>query len=149
MHRLERGWTRLSAAVLSVVMVSSGCATGTARYSASRIGVPEQSAAARPDPALIAEFVKKLPVGSRIRVDLADGRTIRGTLMRNDVEPLVIQRRTRVPEAPVEVRTADVIAVQLDQPNGMSGKALGIGIAAGAGLTFGVLMILAAIFAGD
>jgi hypothetical protein len=145
---LNRGWMRVCAAALVLTITSTGCATAP-RYSASVIGTPAQSAAARPDPALIAEFVKKVPVGSRVRVELADGRTIKGTLMRNDVDPLVVQRRTRVPEPPLEIRTADVLAMELEQPGGMSGKAIGIGMAAGVGLTFGVLMIIAALLSFD
>jgi hypothetical protein len=149
MTRLDRGWVRICAAMLLVTITSTGCATAS-RYNASLIGTPGQGAAARPDPALIAEFVKKLPVGSRVRISLADGRTIKGTLIRNDADPIVVQRRTRVPEAPLEIRTADVLGIELEQSGGgISGKALGIGMAAGAGLTFGVLMIVAAFLAGD
>lgn len=145
MTRLTRGWMRTCAAIISAAMISPACAT--ARYNTTRIGTPEQTAAARPDPALMAEFVKKLPVGSRIRVDLADGRTVRGTLMRGDSDPIVIQRRTRVPESPLEIRIADVRAMELDQQTGSSGKTIAIGVAAGAGAALGVLLILAAIFA--
>ena len=139
--------TRLLALVLSVALASSGCAT--ARYTTSQVSVPgpEQTAPARPDAALIADFVRKIPVGSRVRVGLADGRTVRGTLMRGDTDPIVIQRRTRVPESPLEIKVADVRTIELDQPTGSSGKTIAIGVAAGAGAALGVLLI-AAIFAG-
>jgi hypothetical protein len=139
---------RICAAILLLTVTSTACAT-TPRYHMSALATPGQTTGTRPDPALIAEFVKKVPVGSRVRVDLADGTTIKGTLLRNDADPLVVQRRTRVPEPPVEIRMADVLAMELEQSNGMSGKALGIGMAAGAGLAFGVLMIIAALLSFD
>lgn len=137
---------RMVALALSVALASAGCASTANRHATARIGAPGQ-AAARHDPTLFTEFVKKIPVGSRVRLGLANGQTIRGTLMRADTDPIVVQRRTRMPEAPIEIRVADLLTMELDQPGTGPGKAIAIGVASGAGAALGVLMILAAIFA--
>ncbi len=97
----------------------------------------------------MASYIRHLPVGSRVRVSLADGRVIKGTLMKADTDPIVIQKRTRIPEAPLAIAIDEVQAMELEGKNGGPGKAIAMGAAAGAGAALGVLLILAAIFAGD
>ena len=38
-----------------------------------------------------------------VRVVRAGGKVVRGILMKNAGDPLIVQRRTRIPEAPVTV----------------------------------------------
>jgi hypothetical protein len=66
--------------------------------------------------------------------------------MKRDSDPIVVQRRTRLPEAPLTIPIADIVSLELES-NGSVGRTIGIGIAAGAGATLGVLLLLAAIFA--
>ena len=68
------------------------------------------------DPKVMADYIRQLPVGSRVRLSRRQGDDIRGTLMKNDGDPLVIQRRTRIPEAPIDVPLQDVLAVELEVP---------------------------------
>jgi hypothetical protein len=67
--------------------------------------------------------------------------------MKADADPIVVQKRTRIPERPVEIALADVMAVELDAKKGSLGRSIAIGAATGAAATLGVLMILAAVFA--
>jgi hypothetical protein len=61
---------------------------------------------------------------------------------------VVIQRRARVPEAPIAVPLQQVLAVELDGPaGGNSARTIAIGAGAAAAATLGVLFVLAAIFA--
>jgi hypothetical protein len=69
--------------------------------------------------------------------------------MKADTDPIVIQKRTRIPEAPLAIAIDEVQAMELEGKNGGPGKAIAMGAAAGAGAALGVLLILAAIFAGD
>lgn len=128
------------ALLLSAAIASGGCASSGA-YSAA-------SSATRPaaDPGLMAAYVRQLPVGARVRVSLADGRTLHGTLM-NTGDPLVLQKRTRIPEEPVEIPLREVRAVEVESKTGGAGRAIALGAAAGAASALGVLMVLAAIFA--
>jgi hypothetical protein len=133
------------ALMLSVALMTAGCAA--ARAQGPRVSSqPSSSTAADPD--LMAHYVRQLPPGSRVRVALADGTVIHGTLMKADADPIMVQRRTRIPERPLAIAIKEVRALELEK-NGGAGRAVAIGAAAGAGAALGVLMILAAIFAGD
>ena len=137
---------RLIALVVSLAVASAGCAS-TRPPSAAPVTSPAQ--ATDVDPVLMAAYVRQLPLGSRVRVTLADGRVILGTLMKTDGDPLVVQKHTRIPETPLQIQLRHVRAVELEKRNGGPGRALAIGAAAGAGAALGVLLILAAIFAGS
>ena len=100
------------------------------------------------DPKVMADYIRQLPVGSRVRLSRVRGDDIRGTLIKNDGDPVVIQRRARVPEAPIAVPLQQVIAVELDgTASGNPARTIAIGAGAAAAATLGVLFVLAAIFA--
>ncbi len=129
----------LSAALLS------GCATaGGARMTMSQ---QPQSTTPRSaeDQAVLAEYVQKLQPGTRVRVDRANGKAVKGTLMKASAASVVIQPRTRVPEPPIEVPLTDVVAVTPESTNGVA-KTIGIGAAAGAAAALGTILILIAVF---
>jgi hypothetical protein len=137
---------RLVALVLCGTFLSSACAS----VSGARTTPPSPPHVAprAADPALIAGYVRQLPVGARVRLSLADGRTVRGTLMYPERDPIVVQRRARIPEAPVEIPVKDILAVEVDTgKSGSAVRAMAIGAAAAAGATLGVIALLAAIFA--
>ena len=104
-------------------------------------------ASADSDPALMGSYIRQLPIGSRVRVSLSDGTVIHGTLIKADADPIAVQRRARIPEAPLHIPLQQVRAVELEKGGGGTGRAIAIGAAAGAGAALGVLMVLAAIFA--
>lgn len=128
------------AVLLSVSLATSGCASSRGHAQGAPPPTP------RPGADVMAAYVRQLPVGSRVRVTLADGRTLHGTLM-NTGDPIVLQKRTRIPESPVEVALDSVRAVEVESKNGGAGRAIALGAAAGAASALGVLMVLAAIFA--
>lgn len=133
------------ALLLTVALALPGCAT--ARVADPRF--PAVSDQRRPvDPQVMADYVRQLRVGSRVRLTRTNGEEIRGTLMKNDGDPVVIQRRARVPEAPIAVPLQEVLAVELDVPaNGNPARTIAIGAGAAAAATLGVLLVLAAVFA--
>ena len=125
---------RLIALVTVLSIGTSGCATsGGAR--------PATSPAAVSSPASMAEYVGHLPIGSRVRVELAGGRTVKGTLMRADETAVVISPATRVPEPPLEIPLSTVQRIEPGKASNL-GKTIAIGAAAGAGATLGVLFLL-------
>lgn len=100
------------------------------------------------DGAVLAEFLQKLPPGAAVRVDRTGGTTLRGTLMKASSQSLIVQPRTRIPEPAVEIPLTEVLRVTPEGSNGSNlGKAIGIGVAAGAGAALSVFLILFAIFA--
>ena len=134
---------RLIALVVSLAVASAGCAS-TRQPSSTVVTSPVDPSTSAPE--IMASYVRQLPVGSRVRVTLADGRVIHGTLMKTDGDPLVVQKRTRIPETPLQIPIRSVRAVELEKHAGGPGRAIAIGAAAGAGAALGVLLILAAIF---
>ena len=138
---------RLLCLMLTATVALSGCAT--ARATDNRVYPTASTRGGRQsiDPKVMADYLRQLPVGSRVRLSRLKGDEIRGTLMKNDGDPVVIQRRARVPEAPIAVPLQNVLAVELDTPaNGNAGRTIAIGAAAAAAGTLTVLFVLAAIF---
>jgi hypothetical protein len=130
------------ALLLCALMAAPGCATtGAARVAPA--GTPVQREA---DRAVLAEYVQQLPPGSAVRLDLADGRVLRGTLMKATTDTVVVQARTRIPEPAREIALADVLRLTPELPGNSSvGKAIGIGLAAGGAAALAVFAIIIAL----
>ena len=131
--------------LLAVTLAVPGCATSRA----SRIpttAAPPSLQQSTVDPGVMADYVRQLKVGSRIRLARTNGDEIHGILMKNDGDPLVVQRRTRIPEAPIEVPLREVLSVELEVKNGNPARTAAIGAVAAVSATLGVLLILAAVF---
>ncbi len=135
---------RALAIVLCAAIALQGCAS--ARYAS--MGSMPQVTASPVDPATMAEFVKKLPAGAKVRVDTAAGRTVHGTLMKANDDEIVVQRNTRVPVAPDAIAIKDIARVVLETP-GSNGKVMAVGAAIGAGAALGVLFLIAFLAFGD
>jgi hypothetical protein len=133
---------RTLAVLLIVTLLAPACAT-------ARAGGPGTNAApttTSPDRDMLRSYLKKLPIGSRIRARLSGGDTVRGTLMDASDAGIVVQRRTRVPEPPFSIPIERISTVDIEAPGSSIGKAVAIGAAAGAGGALGVMLLLAAIF---
>jgi hypothetical protein len=134
---------RAIALLVTIALTSPACAT----TAGPRLQTTAPGQTAR-DRALLADYVQKLPVGSRVRVHLLDGGRERGTLMDATAERIVIQPRTRIPEPPREIPLDRVLGIELETGNGTGSvaRAIGIGVAAGAGTFLGIFLLLAAIY---
>lgn len=138
---------RAIALVLCAALPAAGCATAGPRVAmpaAAAMPAQREVLAPRADTAAIASYLQKLPVGSRVKVERVSGGPIRATLIKATDDGIVVQRNTRVPEPPIEIRIADVTRVSLESES-HTGRNIAIGIAAGVGAAFGVLAILAAL----
>lgn len=143
----------MSRQLLVVVLCSALVAPGCASASGPRVarGAPppvHEPTAAASDTALLAEYVQRIPAGSKVRVERTSGGSLRGTLMKASADTVVVQKNTRVPEPPIEVPLTQVTRVTLDSGGSSVGKTVAISVGAGVGATFGVLLLLAAIFGG-
>ena len=137
------------AAILCFSLMCSGCASAAGgRFASAPAPAPPPAASSsqHADPALLASYVQQLPIGSRVRVGLTDGTRVKGTLMKAGDRELVVQPRTRIPEAPIQIAMDRVLAVELETNGTNVGKTIGIGFAAGAGGVLAVFLILAAVF---
>ena len=84
-----------------------------------------------------------IPIGSRVKVQVREGRRMTATLMEVTNDAVVVQRVTRVPEPPVTVRFDELAALQRQDKSGFTvGKAVGIGLAAGAGAILTLFAIM-------
>ena len=113
--------------LLAVTLAVPGCATSRASRipaTAARAPLSSQSTV---DPRVMADYVRQLKVGSRVHLARTNGDEIRGILMKNDADPLVVQRRTRIPEAPIEVPLREVLSVELEVKNGNPARTAAIG----------------------
>ena len=126
------------AVLVCAALTTSGCASASGPRVAQAPSAPVQ------DNAVLADYVQRIAAGSRVRVERTDGTSLRGTLMKATAEAVFVQKNTRVPEPAVELRLDQVSRVTLDTGSSM-GKTIAIGVAVGAGATFGVLLLLAAL----
>ena len=129
----------LIAIILSISLITG--TTGCASASGTRIAAGIQPGA---DTATMADYVQRLPAGSKVKVERTDGTSLHGTLMKATGEGIVVQKSTRLPEPPIDVPIAQIARVTTDTGGMGSGKAIGIGIASGVGVFFAILGILAA-----
>jgi hypothetical protein len=129
---------QLLASVLCCALVTSGCASVSGPRVAQTPSAPVQ------DNAVLADYVQRLPAGSKVRVERTNGDSLRGTLMTVTPKAIVVQKNTRVPEHPLEIPLDQLARVTLDTGSSM-GKSIAIGVATGVGATFGVLLLLAAL----
>jgi hypothetical protein len=130
------------ALVLCATVASGGCA------SAGRTRVESSPAFGPTERAEMADYVQKLPAGSRVRVERVAGGAVKGTLMKASDTSILVQRNTRMPEAPMDIPLEQVTRVTLDTGSS-TGKAIAIGAAVGAAATFGVLLLIAALSGWD
>lgn len=130
---------RMIAALVCAALATTACASaGGQRIPHSAPGAPIQ------DKAVLADYVQRLSAGSKVRVERTDGTAFRGTLMRATAQTILVQKNTRVPEAPIEIPLEQLTRVTLDNGSSM-GKSVAIGVGAGVAATFGVLLLLAAL----
>jgi hypothetical protein len=85
------------------------------------------------DAATWRKVADAIPLGSKVKVQRVDGTRVSGTLMRADDTGVMVKKNTRIPEPAVVVSYDVIDNLERDHANGMGwGKAIGIGLAAGA-----------------
>ena len=130
---------QMVAVVVCAALITSGCA------SAGGPRVSQDPQAPAVDRAILADYVQKIPAGSKVRIERTTGGTLRGTLLRSTADNVTVQRNTRVPEQPVDVPFSTITRLTLDTGGTSTGKTVAIAVGAGVGATFGILFLLAAL----
>ena len=94
----------------------------------------------------LRDLVAAIPLGSRVRVQTTSGERLNGTLMSVTADAMVMKRSTRVPEPAVTIPLSEIVRLERVSSNGglSVGKAVGIGLATGAGA---ILTLIAFAFA--
>jgi hypothetical protein len=84
--------------------------------------------------AAFKQLAAGIPLGSRVKLQSREGRRLTATLMAVTDDAIIVKRESRVPEPALTVAFADLTRLHLDERSGFSlGKAVGVGLAAGAG----------------
>jgi hypothetical protein len=92
-------------------------------------------------------FAKQLAPGTAIRLRLADGSSLRATLLQASDDDITIQPKTRVAVEVRNVPYTSVVSIQLDDEKGRQvAKAVGIGVASGVAAFVGMLLVMVASF---
>jgi len=130
--------------LLSILLCSSVVVSATGCASAGRTPVATGAAPTAADARNMADYVQRLPAGSKVRVERTDGTSLRGTLMRATDEAIVVQKNTRIPEPPIDVPIARLARVTTETGGTSTGKAVAIGIASGLGVFLAILAMIAA-----
>lgn len=87
---------------------------------------------------------ERIPVGSRVKMTLDDGRRLKAVLLGIEGEEVIVRERTRIPEPPLRLAAGRIAWLELDTPQTSVGKIIAIGAAIGTGVTLAFLAILAA-----
>ena len=83
-----------------------------------------------------------IPLGSKVKIQMLDGKRVGGTLVRVDGTSVQIKRNARRPEAATVIALDQISNLAKDTGGGMSwGKAVGIGLGVGAGAILTIFVI--------
>ena len=127
---------------LILALSTVGCAArSTTAHGAARDGDVTWGEAERV--AVLRQYVERLPVGGRVRVQTVDGARWSATLLSADHERVVLQPRGRLTEP---ARAIPIASLQLIEPESQGGnnqlvKAVAVGVATGAATFVTMLMI--------
>jgi len=124
---------------LALVVISALLTGGCATASGARMATAQSPAVV--NGATMGEYVQRIPVGSRVKVERTNGESMRATLMKATGQEIIVQQNTRVPEPPIRIPVAELARVTLDQGGASTAKAVGIGIASGVGAFFAILAL--------
>jgi hypothetical protein len=127
-------------AIMCASLMASACATAGSGHSAMYVGQPGNAGRS-----VLVDYMQRLPPGTLVRVNRAQGHSVRGTLMKATDQSVFVQPKTRLPEAIVEIPVNDIVTVTPETSGSGVGRAIGIGVAAGAAATIGILLILIAV----
>ena len=106
------------------------------------IAVPPAGAQSAAAPEVWRTFAQKVEVGSRIKVRLREGPRVTATMIQAAPDYLLVQPVTRVPVPVQQVAYDQIVSIERDDSRGIgAAKAAAIGVAAGVGAFFGVLLI--------
>ncbi len=128
--------------MMCIALAAPACATTSAGRSTG--AAADRRVAVAP---LLPDYVRQLPLGSAVRVERANGRTLRGILLKATDVSVVIQPRTRITEAPVEVPLAEVLSITPEKGRPNLGRAIAAGAAAGAGTALAVFFVIVSLYA--
>ncbi len=130
------------AVVLCVSLLAPGCAVRSSSLDA-RVGF---DGSARQGGEIPRSYAEQLPMGREVEVRLKSGERFKGTFMGVEGDAIRVQPSTRIPVPPRVVPLADLMQLRLASAGngGSVAKAVIIGVASGAAVFFGLLLVAVA-----
>jgi hypothetical protein len=88
------------------------------------------------------QVAEAIPLGTRVKLQTIDGKTVTGTLMRVDGTAVMVKRNSRRPEPAIIVPYDTVSKLEREQHgNGVSiGKAIAVSVATGGGILLTMML---------
>ena len=131
---------RIISLALIAALLGAGCAqrrTMPATFSIAhaQAGATRQAAGPR-DVEERRRYVEQLPAGTTLKIELADGTHLTATLMGVEHDVVIVQPKTRLPEAYRRIPLQSIVSLTIESGNFNVGKALAIGAGAGAASFF-------------
>ena len=109
---------------------------------------PAQAQATVAGPEVWRSFATRIEPGKTLKVRLTSGQRFKATLLQVSDEGLTVQPKTRAPVPPQVVPFDSVASLEIDTGKGANvGKAIAIGAGVAAGAFFGLMAVMAAIWA--
>ena len=130
---------RLCALILIPAMLAANCAARGAGTAVRSQDPPE----------LWHRYAARLPIGTAVRIATTGGDRFNAILLIVDDTGVTVKPETRLPSATRQVRFDQLEQLELRSAGSSPGEqaaAIGIGVAAGAGVFLGTLLILFALF---
>jgi hypothetical protein len=95
------------------------------------------------DAAAWERYLNSLPIGSKVKVETADGKSFKGTFMGVDAGNVTVKPKTRIPEPVRSIPIASLASLDLDQGTSTA-KVVAIAAGAAGAAVLGVLLIVIA-----
>ena len=103
-----------------------------------------QSVAAQTTADVWRSFAERVDVGTELNVRLNDGRRMRATLVGVRADAVLLQPKTRIPVSIQAVPYDSIVRMEPRKAGHSAGKAVAIGVAAGVGAFFGIMLLIVA-----
>jgi hypothetical protein len=132
--------TRVLAMILASALTTNCAAAAYQTRASASLPVRE------PGTNVTAEYLRALPVASRVKIRLSSGESFRGDLMVVRDTEIVVQPRTRIPVPPRTIPIEQLVSVEIQRENHV-GRAIAVGAAVGAAAAVGVFLALLAALA--
>jgi hypothetical protein len=151
---MEDNMQRILSLALIAALVGTGCAQRRATPAAFSIAhVQARAIRDAADPRDVEDrrkYIEQLPAGTAVQITLADGTQLKATLMGVEHDIVIVQPRTRLPEAYRRIPMKSIVSLTPESDSGGLdlGKAMAVGVGAGVA-SFVALFLIVMNFLGD
>jgi hypothetical protein len=127
----------------AICILVTACSVALAPVS---LGATQQQVTSAIEVQALKSMAEAIPPGTRVKVQTTAGKRLSGTLMTTTDQAIILKKNTRLPEPAVTVRYDELARLEREQRGGINaGKAIGVGLAAGAGAILTLIAIFASI----